>query len=126
MTEQQDQPLIEGKIAASFSHVQVLINRGQANGVEVGMIFAVMEEGKRTNVTDPDTNEVIGVIDPERCRIRVVSVQSRLAVCELIVDSPIERLSVPSRDPRVHSTFAIPGLSRGDRVQEVRVVSTKN
>jgi hypothetical protein len=72
---------ITGKVARILSSRELIINRGVADGVRLGMRFAVLDP-KGENVTDPDTGRVLGSIFRPKVRVRVVSVQEHLSVAQ--------------------------------------------
>lgn len=72
--------LIEGKVARILSDNLIIINVGAANGVKVGMAFAVLAQGDE--VKDPATGEVLGRWEVPKGYIRASHVQERLATCE--------------------------------------------
>lgn len=68
---------IRGKIAQVLNSREVALNVGSAQGVDVGMLFDILEpEG----IEDPDTGEPLGVIDRPKVRVQVAHVQEKLAV----------------------------------------------
>lgn len=70
---------IQGKVARILNSRELVINRGQEDGVTEGMVFAVLDP-KVENVKDPDTGEVIGSIYRPKTFVKIVAVESRLAV----------------------------------------------
>jgi hypothetical protein len=70
---------IEGKVARLIDTQTLVINRGSEHGVRVGMRFAVLNP-RGAEITDPDTNEVIGSVELDKIVVKVVSVEPRLAV----------------------------------------------
>lgn len=70
---------IEGKVAQLIDTQSLVINRGSEHGVGVGMRFAVLNP-RGAEIKDPDTNEVIGSVELEKVIVKVVRVETRLAV----------------------------------------------
>ncbi|MEU6563333.1 hypothetical protein [Nocardia nova] len=72
-----DEPF--GRVARVLSGRRLVINRGSDHGVGEDQVYAVMSpEGEV--ITDPDTEEVIGVVPVEKIRVRITEVQPRLAI----------------------------------------------
>jgi hypothetical protein len=71
---------LEGRVAAILNERELAINIGESNGVRVGMKFKVLSD-QLTEIYDPDTNEVLGVIDREKVRVQAVVVQKKFSVC---------------------------------------------
>ena len=69
---------IRGKVAQVLNSREIAINVGSAAGVAEGMFFDVLAVPK--DIRDPDTDEVLGVIDRKKVRVRVTKVQERLSV----------------------------------------------
>ncbi len=70
---------LEGKVAKILNSRELALNIGSNDGVEVGMIFEVVDP-KGENIEDPDTGEVLGSIDRPKVRVKVTSVLERLSV----------------------------------------------
>jgi hypothetical protein len=70
---------IEGRVAQILTARELVINRGSAEGVGVGMRFAVLNR-HGTDIKDPDTGEVIGSIEIEKVLVKVVRVDEHLSV----------------------------------------------
>lgn len=60
---------------------EVLVNRGQRDGVGPGMTFVA---GQEEALRDPTTGEVLKTVFHELARLEVVSVEERLATCKLL------------------------------------------
>jgi hypothetical protein len=58
---------------------QLVINRGAADGVQVGMRFAVLDPGS-AEVIDPDTNQPLGELPRPKVQVEVVRVEGRFSV----------------------------------------------
>jgi hypothetical protein len=73
--------LIRGKVARILSTREVVINKGRADGVKNGMIFAILSsEGE--DIVDPDTQEILGSIERTKVLVKVVEVDDRLSVAK--------------------------------------------
>lgn len=70
---------IEGQVAQILTLRELVINRGQQHGVEVGMRFAVLNR-RGSDITDPETHEVLGSVEIEKVLVKVVRVDERLSV----------------------------------------------
>ena len=70
---------IRGRIAQILNSREVALNVGSNKGVEIGMLFDIVTLGGY-EITDPDTDEILGSLDKPKVRVRVVSVQDRLSV----------------------------------------------
>jgi hypothetical protein len=70
---------IEGRVAQILTARELVINRGSAEGVEVGMRFAVLNR-RGTDIKDPDTGEPLGSVEIEKVLVKVVRVDEHLSV----------------------------------------------
>ncbi len=70
---------IAGKVAKIISSREVIINRGDVDGVAEGMVFAILDPGAR-DVKDPDTGELLGSVYRPKAWVRVTSVQDKISV----------------------------------------------
>lgn len=70
---------IHGKVARVLSTREVALNKGANDGVQIGMIFKILNS-KGLDITDPDTTEVIGSVELEKASVRVTSVQDRVSI----------------------------------------------
>ena len=68
-----DKSRIRGKVAAILTLRELIINRGSADGVEVGMRFAVLNR-QGIDVKDPDTGELLGSTEIVKTVIKVVRI----------------------------------------------------
>lgn len=68
-----------GKVAQVLNERELVINLGTAEGVRRGMKYAVLA-ATPTQITDPDTGDVLGEIDRDKVRVQVIEVQDHLAV----------------------------------------------
>lgn len=70
---------VAGKVAAILDDRELVINRGEADGVTLGMRFVIMPS-QGVQVHDPDTKEPLGYVPIEKTIVKVVRVQPRLSV----------------------------------------------
>ena len=70
---------IRGKVARVLNSQEVALNKGTADGVEVGMIFKILST-KGAAIKDPDTGELLGSVEVEKTSVKVTSVQERVSV----------------------------------------------
>ncbi|MEX2135933.1 MAG: hypothetical protein WEB29_03085 [Chloroflexota bacterium] len=71
--------MIEGKVARILNSRELVINRGLAHGVQVGMRFEVLDPNSE-DIRDPDTQEVIGSVYRPKVNVEAVIVEDRLSV----------------------------------------------
>ena len=69
---------LKGRVAAVLNTRELAINIGSQAGVLIGMKFRVLEPEE--SVCDPDTQEIIGYVQREKIRVKVVELQEKLAV----------------------------------------------
>ena len=70
---------IRGKVARVLNDREIAINIGTVHGVTVGMRFDVMD-AQGQDIKDPDTDEVLGAVERPTVRVKITSVQDKLAV----------------------------------------------
>lgn len=70
---------IRAKVARILNSREIVITAGLTAGVVVGMHFDVMDL-KGENITDPDTDEVLGSIERPKVRVQVTQVQEKLSI----------------------------------------------
>ncbi len=109
-TTQRSRP-IEGLVAGILTERELIINVGDEQGVQNGMKFQVLTDVP-TEVTDPKTGEVLGVVAREKVRVMAVKVEPRFSVCRTYrvhtvpsgplyfgnVNKPLNRLAAPPRE----------------------------
>lgn len=71
---------LQGRVAQILSAREIVINIGSANGVIAGMKFAVLAE-EPMKIVDPETDELLDVIDREKVRVEVSEVRERITIC---------------------------------------------
>ena len=79
---------VEGKVAKILGKGEIVLNRGRAHGVRMGMLFEIFApEGEE--VWDPDTGETLGTVEDVKAKAEVTEVKERLAVARIFdADSP--------------------------------------
>ena len=70
---------IHGKIARVLNSREVALNIGSMNGVTVGMYFDVIDPTGK-DITDPDTDEILGSIERQLVRVKVIQVREKLSL----------------------------------------------
>jgi hypothetical protein len=70
---------IEGQVAQILTSQQLVINRGESDGVEVGMRFAILTP-KGADVKDPNTGEILGSIEVAKTFVKIIGAKDRLSV----------------------------------------------
>ena len=70
---------IEGKVARVLNAREIAINVGAADGVAVDMLFDVIDS-RYSDITDPDTNEVLGSIVRSKVRVKIIHVEVKLSL----------------------------------------------
>jgi len=130
MTQKQ----LEGKVAGIINERELAINIGTVHGVKEGMMFKVLAE-KPTEIYDPETQVLLGVIDREKVRVKVNEVHEKFSVCRTYQQTMIGNINIASfLEPRrsvpetlrADKSAYIPALSeeesyvkKGDRVVEI-------
>ena len=95
---------IRGKVARVLSIREVALNKGSVDGVRIGMVFKILSS-KGSEITDPDTGEVIGSVELEKTSVRVMSVQDRVSVASTF---RTHRVNVGGSGIGLHSIFEPP------------------
>jgi hypothetical protein len=72
-TSTDDVQRIKGKVAGLLTKRELVINRGYADGVEIGMRFAILNR-QGIDVKDPDTGEVLGSVELVKTMVKVVRI----------------------------------------------------
>jgi hypothetical protein len=71
---------IEGKVASILNERELAINIGIEHRVKEGMKFKVLAE-KPTEITDPETGQLLGELDREKVRVKVLEVKEKFSIC---------------------------------------------
>ena len=69
-----------GRVANILNARELVINIGTNDGVTTGMRFKVLADTP-TQITDPETEKVIGSIDREKVRVEATEVQEHITIC---------------------------------------------
>lgn len=73
MQSSSRQDRVEGKVAGILTRRELVINRGVADGVEVGMRFAVLNR-QGIDVRDPDSGEILGSTEVVKTVVKIVRI----------------------------------------------------
>lgn len=73
MTQTNDDDRIRGKVAAILSERELVLNIGPANGVYVGMKFAILNS-QGIDIKDPETGEILGSVEVPKTVVKVVRI----------------------------------------------------
>jgi hypothetical protein len=68
-----DDDRIRGKVAAILTLRELIINRGSADGVQIGMRFAVLN-AHGIDVKDPDTGDLLGSTEMVKTVVKIVRI----------------------------------------------------
>ena len=72
---------LAGAVADILSPTQIAINIGRDQGVQTGDVFSVKQKTPR-EIRDPNSGELLGVIDREKVAVKVIEVDNRFSICE--------------------------------------------
>jgi hypothetical protein len=76
----KDTPLLQGKVAKILTEREVVINIGSVQGVKKGMRFAILASTPE-EVSDPETGEVLDVVDRPKVLVQATEVRERITIC---------------------------------------------
>lgn len=108
--------LIKGQVAEIVDSREVVINRGQRDGVLLGMKFAILSP-RGQDIEDPETGESLGSLRLPKVEVEVVRVADRMSVARTfksarrnvggmgIGGTGIAALFEPPKYERVFETF---------------------
>ena len=71
---------IEGRVAQVLNARQLVINRGEADGVRQGMKFEILSESL-LQITDPETGQILDELNRVKVRVAATEVRERVTVC---------------------------------------------
>ncbi|MCJ7492499.1 MAG: hypothetical protein MUP15_10200 [Dehalococcoidia bacterium] len=71
---------IEGRVARILNIREVAINVGATQGVEEGMVFAILSKEPLV-IIDPDSGQQLGSEDRVKVRVKATEVYERYSVC---------------------------------------------
>jgi hypothetical protein len=72
---------IEGAVAKILTARELVINRGDIEGVKVGMKFQVLDP-KAENIKDPETGKTLGSIERPKVEVEVTRVAEHLSIAQ--------------------------------------------
>ena len=70
---------IRAKVAKILNITDLVLNRGASQGVHVGMEFVILNR-YASDITDPETKQVIGSVPVAKTIVKVVNVQEEMAI----------------------------------------------
>lgn len=70
---------IRGKVAQILNSRELVINVGERHGVVADMYFDILDP-KGEDITDPDTQEILGSLARPKVRVKITKVQERLSI----------------------------------------------
>lgn len=76
----EERESIEGKVAGILSEEELVVNVGARNGVKKGMVFNVLA-ATPLEFHDPDTGELLTVLDRTKVTVRVTKVEDKASIC---------------------------------------------
>lgn len=126
---------IEGKVVQILNEREIVVNVGADRGVKRGMKFAILAS-EPLEIRDVDTNEILGMLDREKVRVRATEVQPKMTICETYETRSTRGSSMlsiaeylnPRREiPQTLNAEEVPApltfqesyVKRGDRAREV-------
>jgi hypothetical protein len=71
---------IRGKVAQILNEREVVINIGKDAGVKIGMKFKILAQTP-LQITDPETGELLGLIDREKVRVVCSEELPLMSIC---------------------------------------------
>ncbi|GAA0196963.1 hypothetical protein ACFFQF_32570 [Haladaptatus pallidirubidus] len=69
---------IEGKVVKIISSKEIVINKGEDDGIEEDMEFIVFEIGDV--IEDPDTGEALGNVEHVKARVKPKHIQNEITI----------------------------------------------
>lgn len=79
-TVKTDKKPLVGKVSSILSERALAVNIGSQHGVLRGMKFKVLAD-KPTEIYDPETNDMLGMIEREKVRLQASEVHEKFSVC---------------------------------------------
>jgi hypothetical protein len=76
----KDTALLRGKVAKILNERDIALNIGSAQGVIKGMKFAIVGPTSQ-EIRDPETGEVLDVVDQLKALIQAKEVRERITIC---------------------------------------------
>lgn len=108
--------VIRGKVAKVLSERELIINKGDDDGVKIGMRFKVLyPEGE--NILDPDTNAFLGNVEIEKVIVKVIETQAKLALARTF-----RTIRVPATGiyETFSGTFAAMGKPASEHIESLK------
>lgn len=103
--DEGDEP-IRGQVARILNLKDLVINRGGAHGVYVGMQFVILNRNAQ-NIVDPETDEVIGSVPVAKTIVKVVNVQDQMSIARTFREtrstSLVATMAIFSDTPRAET-----------------------
>ena len=106
---------IQGKVAAILNERDIVINKGEKDGVSEGMPFQVKQPD--VPIRDPDSGAELGVLTRDKIKVRVVELHTHFSVAKTYETYSAR---VPSEVQQALSQFS------GRTVTRVRKILTKS
>jgi hypothetical protein len=106
---------IQGKVAAILNERDLVINKGENDGVSEGMLFQVTQPD--VPVRDPDSGVELGVLVRDKIKVRVIELHEQFSVAKTYETYPAH---VPSAFEQAES------ISRGRTVTRVRKIISES
>jgi hypothetical protein len=76
----KDTVLLQGNVVKILNQREIAINIGRAHGVQKGMTFAIVASSPE-EIRDPETGEVLDVVDRLKALIQAKEVRRRITIC---------------------------------------------
>lgn len=73
-----DEKKLNGLVASILNSRELVINLGSVHNVKTGMKFKIMEAD--VEIKDPVTKEILGRIQREKIRVKIVEVSEKLSI----------------------------------------------
>ena len=116
--------MLKGKVAKILDERTLVLNIGADKGAAQGMKFLVTSADE-SEVRDPDTHEVLGVVSVPKVRVQVVKVDSKYSVAETyeyttvnegghgtVTSLALGKMFEPPKLVKKYKTFAADGEQR--------------
>ena len=95
-TQLHEQVPIQAKVAKILSIRELIINKGENDGVKVGMVFKIVAKDS-LEIFDPESNKSLGFYDREKIKVKVTQVLDNMAVCSTFKENDDGLLVFKSR-----------------------------
>ena len=111
---------IRGSIAKVLNSTQIVINRGTKDGVEIGMIFEVLDKNA-TDIKDPETDELLGSIDRPKVQVKVSITEEKLSIASTFKTKRVNKGGSGSSLTTIGGMFSPPNY-----VEEVETLKAED